>query len=53
MSCNCKDRRRNRSCKSSRKRAKNTFVAGANACSSFKNVLVCSGFRHHDCNACR
>jgi hypothetical protein len=45
MSC-CKGRRRFRRCLT--KRAKHTFVAGANGCSNFNNVLVCS-FKHHKC----
>jgi hypothetical protein len=35
MSCNCNC---SSYCRSVRKRAKNTHVAGANCCSSFKNV---------------
>lgn len=44
MSCSskCKCHRRNKHCsKKSRKRAKKTHVAGANCCSSFKNIFSC------------
>jgi len=49
MSCksNCHCHRRRRChrrfklCKSFRKRAKKTFVAGANCCSDFRNIFTC------------